>query len=89
MWRSAKLRFEGPISFVICGINTAASPQIHTFSPFKFSIQCSFSDLYKIKNRFKKTTFRAVFRQSRDFFVDCGFAICELAHLGVLRICDS
>jgi hypothetical protein len=89
-WHFADLRFADPIFFFICELKTSASPQISTFSPYKnlaYTVQqCSYSK-YKVKNRFKKTTFRTVLRQSCavvPYFVEiCGFAICGL----IMRIC--
>jgi hypothetical protein len=82
--------------FAICGSNPFSnfriyslwmSPQIHTFSPYKYSIKCSNSKFYKII--FFKSTFRIVLRQSYAVFCRnlricdcemslriCGFAIC-------------
>ncbi len=54
------------------------------------------SNLYKIKNLFKKTIFGTVFRRSCVVFCRnlqiykiCRFAICGLVHLRKLRICNS
>jgi hypothetical protein len=33
------LRFADPIFFVVCGLQTSASPQIHILSPYKYSIK--------------------------------------------------
>jgi hypothetical protein len=68
-----------------------------TFFPYKYSYN---SSLCKLKKCFKKRTFRAVLRQGCAVFCGnlricglfnhkiCGIAICGLAHLRILRICD-
>ena len=38
MWHFADLQFWDPIIF-ICGLKTSESPQIHTFSPNKYSVE--------------------------------------------------
>jgi hypothetical protein len=38
MWHFADLGLSDPIFSVICELKTSASPQIHTFAPFKYSI---------------------------------------------------
>jgi hypothetical protein len=34
--------------FVICELKTSAIPQIHTFSPYKYSVKYTISNLYII-----------------------------------------
>jgi hypothetical protein len=87
MWHFADLRFADPIFLAICGLKTSAY----------------ISFLQSTKNHFKRVTFRTILRQRvLQYFVEiCGFAIwgwimkilaiaiCGLAHLRNLRICDS
>jgi hypothetical protein len=101
MWHFSELRFVDSIFFVICGINTAESPQIHSFSPYKCHIQCSISDLYKIKNLLRKRLLELFWDRAVKYFVEigefficgliikiCGFANCGQARLRNLRIRD-
>ncbi len=87
MWHFEDLWFAEPIFFLICGLKTCHSV------------------LFIIRNLLKRRLFRTILRRSyicsicRNsgfVFVDycnfveiCGFAICGLAHLRKLQICNS
>ncbi len=82
--------------FVICRL-TSASPQIHIFSPYKYWTECSNSNLYKINQLLGLLWDRVVhyFGGICEFVINrliikiYGFAICGLATVRYLRICES
>ncbi len=88
-------------NFLIFDLWTSAfCPQQHTFSPYKYRIFCSNSNLWKIQQMFKKLTFRTVLRQNCakfwrhfwtcDLWIDFEILlICYLRTGTPKKFCDS
>ncbi len=93
------LRFADTIIF--CRLKTSANPQINNLSPYKYELKMlsftlkddfwflgHFWDLDR-KHWFVPCKFADLRFADRDTKEIFGFAICGLAHLRNLRICDS
>ncbi len=68
--------------FVICGLKTFASPQIHSISPHKYSTKCSNSNVYTKQKIVEKDDFQDSFETGQvvqSWAVFCrNLQICDL-----------